>query len=193
MPEKLTKDFKELLEALNKWQAQYLIIGAHALGVYTDPRGTKDLDIWVNPTPRNAKLVYSALKEFAAPLVGVSEEFFTERDTFLVVGVAPNRFDVLKNIPGVEFDACWARRQAFDVGGVIANFPSLEDLLEAKIAAGRPQDLVDANKLKTALKLERKKSDELDINLNRQESQPSTEPDTPSQEQQKKPRRKRKS
>ncbi len=51
MPEKLTSDLKDLLGSLNKWQAQYLIIGAHALGVYTEPRGTKDLDIWDNPTP----------------------------------------------------------------------------------------------------------------------------------------------
>lgn len=48
MPEQLTNDIKELLEALNKWQAQYLIVGAHAIGVYTEPRGTKDLDIWVS-------------------------------------------------------------------------------------------------------------------------------------------------
>jgi len=101
------------------------------------------------------------LKEFAAPLSGVTEGFFTERETFLVVGVAPNRFDILKSIPGVEFDACWAHRRVFDVGGVTANFPCLEDLLAAKVAAGRPQDLVDANKLKTALRLERKETEEL--------------------------------
>jgi hypothetical protein len=150
---------KELLEVLNKWEAQYLVVGAHALGVYTEPRGTKDLDIWVNPTPENAKLVYSALKEFAAPLQGVTEAFFTEKDTFLVVGVAPNRFDILKALPGVEFNECWARRQSFDVGGVTANFPSLKDLLAAKIAAGRPQDLVDADKIRAALQVVRSTTD----------------------------------
>ena len=158
----LSEDMKDLLEALNKWQVQYLIVGAHALGVYTQPRSTKDLDIWVNPTPENAHLVYSALKEFAAPLFGTTEEFFTERDSFLMIGVAPNRFDILKSIPGVEFEACWANRQVFKIGGVNANFPSLENLLAAKIAAGRPQDLVDANHLKAALKLRRKKQEELD-------------------------------
>jgi len=39
MPEQLTNDIKELVESLNKWQAQYLFVGAHALGVYTEPRG----------------------------------------------------------------------------------------------------------------------------------------------------------
>ena len=107
MSEQLCRDMKELLETLNKWQAQYLVVGAHALSVYTEPRGTKDLDIWVNPTPENAKRVYGALKEYGAPLLETPEQFFTERDTFLIIGVAPNRIDILKSIPGVEFDACW--------------------------------------------------------------------------------------
>src|SRR5262249_12297863 len=62
VPEQLSNDMRELLEALNRWQAQYLIIGAHAVGAYTEPRGTKDLDIWVNPTKGNAKRVHAALK-----------------------------------------------------------------------------------------------------------------------------------
>jgi hypothetical protein len=43
-----------------------------------------------------------------------------------------------------------------EIGGAKANFLDLEDLLTAKLAAGRPQDLVDAAKLKKALELERK-------------------------------------
>ena len=57
MLEQLSNDMRELLDVLNRWQAQYLVIGAHAVGVYAEPRGTKDLDIWVNPTKENAKRV----------------------------------------------------------------------------------------------------------------------------------------
>src|SRR5689334_2034569 len=147
---------RELLEALNRWQAQYLVIGAHAVGVYTEPRGTKDLDIWVNPTKQNAKRVHAALKEFGAPLFGATEKTLTNKQDFLVIGVAPNRIDILKSIPGLGFEACWKNRRTFDIGGTTANFLNLEDLLTAKLAAGRPQDLVDAAKLKKALELERK-------------------------------------
>ena len=78
MAEQLSQDMKDLLETLNRWQAQYLVVGAHALGLYTEPRSTKDLDVWVNPTPENAKLVYGALKEYGAPLIEATEQFFTE-------------------------------------------------------------------------------------------------------------------
>jgi len=73
-----------------------------------------------------------------------------------VIGVAPNRIDILKSISGVEFEACWKLKNTFDIGGITANFPSPEHLLAAKLAAGRPQDLVDATKLKKALELERR-------------------------------------
>jgi hypothetical protein len=178
VPEQLGRDMKELLEILNRWQAQYLVVGAHALGVYAEPRGTKDLDIWVNPTPENAKRVFGALKEYGAPLFETTEHFFTERDTFLVIGVVPNRIDILKSIPGVEFDACWRKRKTLDVGGILTNFPSLEDLLAAKIAAGRPQDLVDATKLKMALELERRRVQEQAPEIPGQPSKEQSIPET---------------
>ena len=157
MPEPLSDDMKELLEALNRSQAQYLIIGAHAVGVYAEPRGTKDLDIWVNPTKENAKRVHAALREFGAPLFGTTEKTLTNKQDFLVIGVVPNRIDILKSIPGVSFRACWRNRRTLDIGGTKANFLSLNDLLAAKLAAARPQDLVDAAKLKRALEHEREK------------------------------------
>src|SRR5262249_43358761 len=79
VPEQLSKDMSELLEALNRRHAQYLVIGAHAVGVYAEPRGTKDLDIWVNPTKTNARRVHAALKDFGAPLYGTTENALTRK------------------------------------------------------------------------------------------------------------------
>lgn len=156
VPELLGKDMRELLEAMNRRQAQYLVIGAHAVGVYAEPRGTKDLDIWVNPTKANATRVHAALKDFGAPLFGLTQRMLTSKDDFLVIGVAPNRIDILKSIPGLEFEPCWRNRRALDIGGTTVNFLDLTDLLTAKLAAGRPQDLLDAAKLKKALELEQR-------------------------------------
>lgn len=115
MPEPLSDDMRELLDALNRWEVEYLVIGAHAVGVYTEPRGTRDLDIWVNPTRRNAKRALGALREFGAPLFGGTEKTLTNKRDFLVIGVSPNRIDVLKSIPGLEFKAAW-REETPDFG-----------------------------------------------------------------------------
>ena len=69
--------------------------------------------------------------------------------------MVPNRIDILKSIPGVEFEECWQARRTLDIGDVETHFPSPEHLLAAKLAAGRPQDLVDATKLKKAIELQR--------------------------------------
>ena len=37
-------DFKDLFAALNEAQANYLVVGAHAVAFYAEPRYTKDLD-----------------------------------------------------------------------------------------------------------------------------------------------------
>jgi len=54
----VNQDFRDLLRAFNEEKVKYLIVGGYALIKYTEPRYTKDLDIWVNPDPENAARVY---------------------------------------------------------------------------------------------------------------------------------------
>lgn len=75
-------DFKELLSDLNSQNARYLIIGGYAVGVHSQPRATKDLDIFIRPDPENAKAVYAALAKFGAPLQGVTPKDLIDKDSF---------------------------------------------------------------------------------------------------------------
>ena len=63
-------DLKELLRTFNEKKAEYLIVGGYAVMTYTEPRFTKDLDVWIRNSPENAARVYEALAEFGAPLRG---------------------------------------------------------------------------------------------------------------------------
>jgi hypothetical protein len=58
-------DFKELIALLNKHKVRYLVIGGYAVARHAQPRATKDLDIWVQTTPKNAAAVYAALSSLA--------------------------------------------------------------------------------------------------------------------------------
>jgi hypothetical protein len=40
-------DFKELLSILEKHKVRYLVVGGYAVMKYTEPRFTKDLDLWI--------------------------------------------------------------------------------------------------------------------------------------------------
>ncbi len=56
----MTTDFKEILSVFNEHEVRYLVVGAYAVMKYTEPRYTKDLDIWVEASPENASRVFSA-------------------------------------------------------------------------------------------------------------------------------------
>ena len=151
----MLSDYRELLSILNAHRVKYLVIGAYAVAIHAQPRATKDLDILVKADPENAKAVFAALAEFGAPLEGLTSADFEEPGPFFRMGREPVGVDILTAIPGVEFDAAWPRRveDVFDEEtNLRANFISREDLLAAKRAAGRRQDLADIEAIEKAAK-----------------------------------------
>ena len=149
----MLSDYRELLSILNAHRVKYLVIGAYAVAIHAQPRATKDLDILVKADPENAKAVFAALAEFGAPLKGLASADFEEPGPFFRIGREPVGVDILTSIPGVEFDAAWPRRveDVFDEEtNLRANFISREDLLAAKRAAGRRQDLADIEAIEKA-------------------------------------------
>ena len=104
--------YKELLRTLNEHEVEYLIVGGCAVMKYTEPRFTKDLDVWVRNSPANAARVYRALAEFGAPLQhdGLTPQTFTKDSVVYQIGIAPVRIDISTHIDGVTFDAAWPNR-----------------------------------------------------------------------------------
>jgi hypothetical protein len=146
-------DFKELLSTLNAHRVKYLVVGAYAVSIYAQPRATKDLDILVKADAENGNAVFAALAQFGAPLDGLTSADFAEPGPFFRMGREPVGVDLLTAIPGVEFDAAWQRRVedvVDEAGNLRASFISREDLIAAKLASGRPQDLADVDAMRKA-------------------------------------------
>ncbi len=143
----VNSDFSDLLKLFNEYGVRYLVIGGYAVIQYAEPRYTKDLDLWISTDPANAKAVYRALREFGAPLAGLTPEDFAEEGYFYQMGVPPVRVDVLMGIPGLAFEPAWERRVEVDFGDLSVLFISREDLIKAKLASGRKQDLLDVELL----------------------------------------------
>ena len=144
-------DFKELLSIFNAHGVKYLIVGGYAVSFHAQPRVTKDIDLLIKPDAGNAKAAYAALAEFGAPLEGLTPKDFRERGKFFRMGREPVAVDILLEIDGVDFDRAWERRVEGVVdraSGLVAHFIALADLIAAKIAAGRPQDVADAAALR---------------------------------------------
>ncbi len=141
--------FRELLQVLNDFEVRYLIVGGYAVMKYSEPRYTKDLDLWVENSAENASRVFRALKQFGAPIEsdGITPETFTRDEITYQIGVAPIRIDILTQITGVEFSAAWKRRVSGTIFGIPVPFISLDDLVANKHATGRSSDLEQLKRL----------------------------------------------
>ena len=149
-------DFKDLLSEFNAHRVKYLVIGGYALALHAEPRGTKDLDIFIGPEPENARAVWAALSKFGAPgIERLTAADLVEPGSFFRMGTPPAMVDILSRISGVEFEAAWGRRVTAVVDDNLSvPVISRDDLLAAKLAAGRAQDLADAAVLKEAQTLQ---------------------------------------
>ena len=147
------QDYKDLLSAFHAHGVKYLIVGGYAVIFHAQPRYTKDIDIFIKANPANAQATYTALSEFGAALGGIKPEDFADPGTFFRFGRDPRGFDILPHLPGVDFDAAWDRRLETRIdpeSGLMAFVISREDLISAKLAAGRPQDLADVDAIQRA-------------------------------------------
>lgn len=145
-------DFQDLIELLNKYKAKYLVIGGYAVSRHAQPRYTKDLDLFILPAP-DKRTRTQRDGDAITPARELTAEDFEKKDTWYTMGVPPYAIDVLPEIPGVTFEAAWNNRstQVIDEAtGLTAHFISRDDLIAAKLASGRDQDLLDVNALRSA-------------------------------------------
>jgi hypothetical protein len=115
------------------------VVGAHAVMVHTEPRYTKDLAIWVRPTPDNAKRVLAALRVFSAPLWDLTEQDLCTKGVVFQIGMEPNRIDILTAIDGVEFEVAWKRRIKSFYDQVPINLLSIQDLIQGYDRSRKPK------------------------------------------------------
>jgi hypothetical protein len=143
----VNQDFSDLFSALNAAEARYLVVGGYAFSYHAEPRYTKDLDIWVEPTESNADAVWRSLAAFGAPTAMISVADLCAPGMVFQIGVPPNRIDLVTSIDGVSFQECWNGRVQTVYAGVPIQLIGKAELIRNKTAAGRPQDLVDVERL----------------------------------------------
>jgi hypothetical protein len=139
----LSRDFEELFAFLNAHRVKALVAGAYAVAFYARPRFTKDLDLFVEPSPRNASRLLAALADFGFGSVGLTVGDFSFPGKVVQLGYPPNRIDLMTSIDGVDFATAWQGRVAGRYGDAAVFYLGKGELMRNKAAAGRPQDHLD--------------------------------------------------
>ena len=141
----LPEDFKEFIQCLNRNRVKYLLLGGWAVGIYGQPRATKDIDFLISKDDKNLKKLKKALIEFSSPPVeldGFKEDGFVVR-----MGSPPILIDIINKASGIDINDCYNRRKKIKIENINVSVISLDDLIINKKASGRGQDAVDAEKL----------------------------------------------
>lgn len=155
-------DIRGILEALIGEDVEFLIIGGVAVGVHGYIRATKDVDIVPAPDPGNLEKLARVLGELEAQIEG-AEEFKGEElpdpldPEALALGgnwvlrTRLGRFDVMQ---WIGEDALWEKLSPaaieVEIGDSAVKVVSYDGLVALKEHAGRPEDLLDLQRLREA-------------------------------------------
>ena len=136
-----------LVDALNAAGIDYALCGAVALAVHGAPRATQDIDVLVRP--EGVQRVRQIARTIGFTLESHPMKFsagFTVHRVIKMLGTQPFMLDLIEATGGLEaiFDA----RETVRARERDLTVVSREGLITMKLAAGRPQDVVDVQRLK---------------------------------------------
>ena len=69
--EPLFEEWSELLSLLTRHRVRFVLGGGHAIAFHARPRHTEDLDVFVEPSPTNARRLHAALVDFGRHAPGI--------------------------------------------------------------------------------------------------------------------------
>jgi hypothetical protein len=140
------QELKNLVVALESSQIEYALCGGVALAIHGAPRATQDIDLLLRredldrlrDTARSCGFVFESVPmDFAS---GVTMQRFSK-----LIDGQPFMLDALLVTPALE--NIWNARQHAEFEGGNVRVVSMEGLISLKLVAGRPQDLVDIQRL----------------------------------------------
>jgi predicted nucleotidyltransferase len=140
-------DFRDLLEEFARDGVDVVLVGGWAVAFHGRPRTTKDIDLVLEGSPENLARASRALARFGAPANVIAAVGAMKEDEVVYLGQPPLRIDLLRSIDGVDPPTLFAGAVGTLVDGVRLRVIALDHLIANKRAAGRPQDLLDAEYL----------------------------------------------
>lgn len=152
------QDFLDIFVLLRKHGVRFLIVGAEAVIYHGYARLTGDIDLFYEPSLKNRRALFAALREFwsgEVPGIGSAQDL-ARKGMIIQFGYPPNRIDLLNAISGVTFNEAWKGRisENLQVRGqtIAVCYIGLAALIKNKKAVGRPKDLEDLKYLRAAAK-----------------------------------------
>jgi hypothetical protein len=152
--------FEAIFAALQATGARYVVVGGVAVNLHGYQRFTKDVDLVVELIPDQTLRVLQALEslgfrpsipvrtaDFANP--DIRESWVSEKGMMVFQMFSDTSrvtVDIFAQYP-VAFDALYSESTTVSLPGASLRIASIDHLMQMKRQAGRPQDLLDLEKL----------------------------------------------
>jgi hypothetical protein len=147
-------DAERILRVLAKHRVDYILIGGLAVQTHGHVRTTNDADLIPAPNPANLERLAAALRALDARVLNPGEED-TEIDAKMLPRATIWQFvsrdggiDVMHEVPGGRsFSELNKGALHVQLGDIDVAVVGLDDLIQMKLARGRPVDLADVASL----------------------------------------------
>jgi Nucleotidyltransferase of unknown function (DUF6036) len=143
-------DAERILRALAEHGVDYVLIGGLAVQTHGHVRTTNDADLVPAPEPANLKRLAAALRSLDARVLNPGEEDtavdakMLPRATIWQFVTRDGGIDVMHEVPGGRpFAELSDRALHVRLGDIDVPVVGLDDLIQMKLARGRPVDLAD--------------------------------------------------
>ena len=136
-------NLQQILSLFNLHRVEYLVVGGYAVAFHGYPRLTRDLDLFYRQTPENAERIIEALHEAGFTNISLTREDLLHPQLNYKLGRPPNQIDLNPDVKGIRWDDAAAKAVGGEILGQPVKFLGFDTLIDAKRAAGRPQDTAD--------------------------------------------------
>ena len=149
-------------EIINLWRLcnqinlEYIMVGGFASNFHGFQRITADIDIWIKDTVYNRQKLRKILKELGiGDFKSIETTQFVPGFTSIMLntGIELDIMTALKGFDQVRFEECYEMCSIAIIQEVPVRFMNIKQLIESKIASGRPKDLIDIDELNKIKKL----------------------------------------
>lgn len=145
------------VKSLVEHQVEFVIVGGVAIIAHGIPYATFDLDFCYAKTAENLKKIVAALapfnprlRDFPKELPFIWDERTLQNGTNFTLQTGIGDIDLLGEVAGVgSYNEVFANSTTLKIFNDEVRVLSLEDLIKAKKAAGRPKDLFILPQLET--------------------------------------------
>lgn len=141
-------DFQDFIKALNEAGVDYMLVGGYSVIMHGHSRSTGDMDIWVRQTEENYKNIERAFSIFKMPMFDMTlNKFLSQSTDVFTFGRSPVAIDIITKLKGLDFEYAFKNSSIVSIEDFTIRLIHLNDLIEAKKAAGRPRDIDDIEHL----------------------------------------------